>query len=110
MHEPAGLDTKHDSAAPAETVPVGQLVAIVIFTSLTATYPDGQLVPGAAAKSDIGIKKNKNNKSFIHPPLIGQIGKHTGSKSRRRYYITCTRRWTALLTAHATSISGNIYP
>jgi len=36
MHEPAGDDTKHDSAVPMAVVPLGQLVAIVICGSSIA--------------------------------------------------------------------------
>ena len=50
IHDPAGFDTKHDSATPTEIVPLGQLVAIVIYSSSIAIYPDGQSVAGALPK------------------------------------------------------------
>ena len=70
IHDPAGLDTKHDSATPTEIVPLGQLVAIVIYSSSIAIYPAGHDVDGAAARATIGTKQNKNINRFIFATLI----------------------------------------
>ena len=35
MHDPAGLDTRHDSAVPMARVPDGHVVAMVMYGSLT---------------------------------------------------------------------------
>ena len=37
IHDPAELDTKHDSAVPTDTVPDGHDVAIVMYGELIAT-------------------------------------------------------------------------
>ena len=72
IHDPAGLDTKHDSAVPTDTVPDGHVVAIVIYSSSIAIYPAGHDVDGAAAYAIIGAPANKNIIRFICIPLIGQ--------------------------------------
>ena len=72
MQSPAGFDTKHDSATPVAVVPDGHVVAIVIYGSSIAMYPDGHDVDGATATADNGISINKNIIRFIRIPLICQ--------------------------------------
>ena len=72
MHEPAGDDTKHESAVPMAVVPDGQLVAMVMRSSSIAIYPAGHDVDGAVAYAIIGAPANKNIIRFIRIPLICQ--------------------------------------
>ena len=72
-HSPDGDDTKHDSAVPTAIVPLGHVVATVIYDESTAIYPDGQLVLGAAAYDSIGIQDNININRFIKAPFFSQI-------------------------------------
>ena len=44
-----GFDTKHEFAVPIDTIPDGHVVAMAIYGSLIAKYPDGHDVDGVAA-------------------------------------------------------------
>ena len=70
MQFPAGLDTKHDSATPTEIVPLGQLVAIVRYSSSIAIYPAGHDVDGVAAIAGNVAKHIKNINRFICTTLV----------------------------------------
>ena len=70
IHDPAGLDTKHDSAVPTDTVPDGHVVAIVIYSSSIAIYPAGHDVDGVAAIAGNVAKHIKNINRFICTTLV----------------------------------------
>ncbi len=61
-HAPAGLVSKHEFAVPADTVPLGHVVAIVNFGLSMAIYPVGHDVDGAAAYIVHGANVSKNKK------------------------------------------------
>ena len=71
MQSPAGLDTKHDSAVPTNTVPDGHVVAMMIYGASIAIYPAGHDVDGAVAYATIGAPANKNIIRFIRTTLVG---------------------------------------